>query len=97
MLKSGDGVGESDISMAIVSIVIFFFVLTAFPYWFGFGLMHKEKIILSLGMSTRNLGAAIAPVLAMDTVDEGAVIMIGLGLPAMLLFAWIATLWFGRN
>ena len=96
-LKYGGGVGESDISMAIVSIVIFFFVLTAFPYWFGFGLMHKEKIILSLGMSTRNLGAAIAPVLAMDTVDEGAVIMIGLGLPAMLLFAWIATLWFGRN
>jgi BASS family bile acid:Na+ symporter len=54
-------------------------------------------MILSIGMSTRNLGAAIAPVLAMDTVDERSIIMIGLGLPAMLLFAWMATIWFGRK
>ena len=92
----GKGVLGINLGWAIISLVIFFFILTAFPYWFGIGLEHDQKLILSIGMSTRNLGAALAPLLSMDQIDERAIIMIGLGLPSMLLFAWIATKWFGH-
>jgi bile acid:Na+ symporter, BASS family len=91
----GKGVQGINISWAIVSLVVFFFILTAFPYWFGFGLGHDQKIILSIGMSTRNLGASLAPLLSVPLVDERAIVMIGLGLPSMLLFAWISTKYFG--
>jgi bile acid:Na+ symporter, BASS family len=93
----GKGVQGINLSWAIVSLIIFFFVLTTFPYWFGFGLGHDQKIILSIGMSTRNLGASLAPLLSVPLIDERAIIMIGLGLPAMLLFAWISTKWFGQT
>lgn len=93
----GKGVVGINLSWAIISLVIFFFILTAFPYWFGLGLKHDQKIILSIGMSTRNLGASLAPLLSVPDMDERAIIMIGLGLPAMLLFAWISTKWFGHR
>lgn len=93
----GKGVAGINLTWAIISLVIFFFILTTFPYWFGLGLRHDQKIILSIGMSTRNLGASLAPLLAVTDIDERSIIMIGLGLPAMLLFAWIATKWFGRH
>ncbi len=92
----GKGVLGINLTWAIISLVIFFFILTTFPYWFGWGLRHEQKIILSIGMSTRNLGASLAPLLSVPDIDERAIIMIGLGLPAMLLFAWIATKWFGQ-
>jgi BASS family bile acid:Na+ symporter len=97
VLVYGKGVSGINLSWAIIALVIFFFILTAFPYWFGWGLKHDQKIILSIGMSTRNLGASLAPLLSVPDVDERAIIMIGLGLPAMLLFAWIATKWFGTK
>ncbi len=93
----GKGVLGINLSWAIITLVIFFFIVTVFPYWFGWGLKHDQKIILSIGMSTRNLGAALAPLLSVPDIDERAIIMIGLGLPAMLLFAWIATKWFGTK
>jgi BASS family bile acid:Na+ symporter len=92
----GKGVIGLDLSWAITALVIFFFILTTFPYWFGFGLRQEEKIILSIGMSTRNLGATLAPLLSVEEMDQRAIIMVGLGLPAMLLFAWLSTKWFGR-
>lgn len=92
----GKGVAGINLTWAIISVVIFFFILTTFPYWFGWGLGHDQKMILSIGMSTRNLGASLAPLLSVPDVDERAIIMIGLGLPAMLLFAWLATKWFGN-
>lgn len=92
----GNGIIELDLTWALTALLIFFFILTAFPYWFGFGLGHDQKIILSVGMSTRNLGAALAPLLSMSQIDPRAIIMVGLGLPFMLLFAWLSTKWFGR-
>jgi BASS family bile acid:Na+ symporter len=92
----GKGVQGINMSWAIVSLIIFFFILTTFPYWFGFGLGYDQKIILSIGMSTRNLGASLAPLLSVPQIDERAIIMIGLGLPAMLLSAWISSKWFGQ-
>jgi BASS family bile acid:Na+ symporter len=97
VLVYGKGVTGLDLRWPILSLVIFFFILSTFPYWFGFGLGHDQKIVLSVGMSTRNLGAALAPLLTVPQIDERAIIMIGLGLPAMLFFAWLSIKWFGTS
>ncbi|MEQ1586460.1 MAG: hypothetical protein ABL895_11310 [Cyclobacteriaceae bacterium] len=92
----GNGLLELDLSWAIVSLIIFFFILTTFTYWFGFGQEHDQKIVISIGMSTRNLGAALAPLLSVPQIDQRAIIMVGLGLPSMLLFGWLSIKWFGQ-
>ncbi len=92
----GSGVLELDLRWAFVALVIFFFILTTFTYWFGFGQEHEQKIVISIGMSTRNLGAALAPLLAVPQIDQRAIIMVGLGLPSMLLFGWLSIKWFGH-
>jgi BASS family bile acid:Na+ symporter len=84
-------------SLAIVSQVIFFFILATFTYWFGFGLKHEEKIVLSLGMTTRNLGAAVAPLFSIENIDERAIIMVVLGIPLMVLSSLLSTKWFVRT
>jgi bile acid:Na+ symporter, BASS family len=83
-------------SLAIISQLIFFFILTAFSYWMSFGLKHEQKIVLSLGMATRNLGAAIAPLFSLSVMDPRAMIMIVLGIPMMIIAALLATRWFSR-
>jgi BASS family bile acid:Na+ symporter len=83
-------------SLAIISQLIFFFILTAFSYWMAFGLKHEQKIVLSLGMATRNLGAAIAPLFSLSVIDPRAMIMIVLGIPMMIITALLATGWFSR-
>jgi BASS family bile acid:Na+ symporter len=82
-------------SLAGAAQLVFFFVLTAFPYWFGFGLAGEQKIVLSAGMATRNLGAALAPLFSVADTDQRAIVMIVLALPVMVLFAMLAGKWFG--
>jgi BASS family bile acid:Na+ symporter len=82
---------------ALAAQLIFFFVLTAFSYWLGFGLPHEQKIVLSAGMATRNLGAALAPLFAIADIDQRAIVMVVLGLPVMVVFALLAAKWFGRG
>jgi bile acid:Na+ symporter, BASS family len=83
-------------SLAIASQLVFFFIVTTLPYWFGFGLQYPQKIVLSTGMATRNLGAALAPLLSVANVDQRAVVMVVLGIPIMVVFAKLAAKWFGR-
>ncbi len=84
-------------SYAIVALVIFFAVLTGVSYWFSFGLKHNQRIILTIGMATRNLGAAVAPLLSLRVMDERTIVMVVLALPLMILFALVATKWFSKN
>jgi BASS family bile acid:Na+ symporter len=84
-------------TFALAAQLIFFFVLTAFSYWLGFGLPHEQKIVLSAGMATRNLGAALAPLFAIPDIDQRAIVMVVLGLPVMVIFALLAAKWFGRG
>jgi len=53
-------------------------------------------ILLSTGMSTRNLGAALAPLFSIPEMDQRAIIMVVLGFPLMVRFALLAARWFGR-
>ena len=92
--KGLTGVGGS---YAIVALLIFFTVMTGVSYWFSFGLKHSQRIILSIGMSTRNLGAAVAPLLSLPVMDERTIVMVVLALPLMILSALVATKWFGMH
>jgi len=93
----GEGLLGLPGTYALASQLIFFFVLTAFSYWLGFGLPHEQKIVLSAGMATRNLGAALAPLFAIADIDQRAIVMVVLGLPVMVVFALLAAKWFGRG
>ena len=93
--------GEGFLSVAgqyaVLAQVLFFGIMTFFTYWFGFGLKYEQRIILSIGMSTRNLGAAIAPLFSVAEMDQRAFIMIVLGLPIMVLFALLSVKVFKRK
>jgi bile acid:Na+ symporter, BASS family len=84
-------------SLAVVSQVLFFGVMTPVTYWLGFGLPGERRIVLSMGMATRNLGAALAPLFSMAEVDQRAIVMVVLGLPLMVVFARLSVRWFGPS
>jgi BASS family bile acid:Na+ symporter len=84
-------------SLAVASQVLFFVPVTAVSYWLGVGLPNDRRIVLSAGMATRNLGAALAPLFAMPSVDQRAVVMVVLGLPMMVVFARLSVRWFGPS
>jgi bile acid:Na+ symporter, BASS family len=84
-------------SLAIASQLVFFPIVTFLPYWLGFGMPHGQKIIVSVGMATRNIGAALAPLFTVAGVDQRAIVMVVLGFPMMVVFALAATKLFGRD
>jgi BASS family bile acid:Na+ symporter len=75
---------------AIGTQVIFFTVITAASYALGFGMPRRQKSVLSLGICTRNCGAALAPLFVVPDVDKSAIVMVSLGIPMMFGFAAIA-------
>lgn len=84
-------------SLSILSLLIFFTVIMLGTYFLAFGLNYKQKIVLSIGNSTRNLGAAIAPLFAATAIAPEAIIIIVLSLPVMIIFPPIAIKLFGKN
>jgi bile acid:Na+ symporter, BASS family len=75
---------------AIGTQVIFFSVITAASYALGFGMPQRQKSVLSLGICTRNCGAAMAPLFVAQGVDQNAIVMVSLGIPMMVVFSLIA-------
>ena len=52
--------------------------------------MEVRSNVLSLGICTRNCGAAMAPLFVARGVDQGAIVMVTLGISMMFGFASIA-------
>jgi BASS family bile acid:Na+ symporter len=75
---------------AIGTQAIFFSVITIGSYALGFGLPSRHKAIVSLGICTRNNGAAMAPLFIAQGVDQSAIVMVSLGIPMMFASAAIA-------
>jgi BASS family bile acid:Na+ symporter len=75
---------------AIGTQLIFFTVITAASYAFGFGMPARQKSILSLGICTRNCGSALAPLFVVPDADQNAIVMVSLGIPMMMIFSLIA-------
>jgi len=82
---------------AIGAQILFFSVATAASYGLSFGLPQPQKSVLALGMSTRNLGAAFAPLFAIADVDQRAIVMVALGVPMQTIFSLLAARWFARR
>jgi bile acid:Na+ symporter, BASS family len=75
---------------AIGTQVIFFTVITAASYALGFGMPPRQKSVLSLGILTRNVGAASAPLFVAQGVDQDAIVMVSLSLPVIAIFSVVA-------
>jgi BASS family bile acid:Na+ symporter len=81
-------------SFAVASQLIFFGIICFGTYWLGIGLPHEQKVVVSVGVTTRNLGACLTPLLSAPDVDERATLMIVLALPIMVIVTWLGTRWF---
>lgn len=86
----GEGFIGSAGSFATLTQVIFYAVVTAGSYALAFGLPPSQKSVLALGVCTRNLGAAFAPLFAVSGVDERAIVMVALGVPLQTIAAFVA-------
>ena len=78
---------------AIGALIIFTLLVTAGSYFFAAGLSHTRKSVLSLGLCTRNIGAAVAPLFAAAGTDRRAIAMCALGLPVQIIFSFGAAHW----
>jgi bile acid:Na+ symporter, BASS family len=97
VLIYGKGFIGSVGSYAIGTQVIFFTVITAASYAFGFGMPRNQKSVVSLGICTRNCGSALAPLFVAKGVEQEAIVMVTLGIPMMVGFAVIAAKIFGNR
>jgi BASS family bile acid:Na+ symporter len=62
-------------SYAIGAQILYYGLLAAAAYGLGFGLSHEKRSTLVLGLCTRNVGAAIAPLLSVAGADRRATVM----------------------
>lgn len=93
----GDGLINISGYYVVAALVCFFLILTTCTYWLGIGLQHDQKIVLSTGMTTRNLGAAVAPLFSVPNIDERTLILIVLAAPVMIISALISARIFERE
>jgi BASS family bile acid:Na+ symporter len=91
------GILQSIGAYAIVTQVLFYTMSAAASYWLSPGLKASQKSVLSLGMSTRNLGAAFAPFLAVQHVDQQAMVMVAVAIPIQLVVVSFAVRQFARR
>jgi BASS family bile acid:Na+ symporter len=93
----GEGFIGSAGSFSTLTQLLFPIVVTAGAYLFAFGLPPSQRSVLALGMCTRNLGAAFAPLFAVAGADERAIVMVALGVPLQTLAAFVAARVFGAR
>lgn len=63
-------------SMATLSLTIFMVVMALISFYFGFGLKRDERIVMSLGMGTRNIAAVLIGVLAIPDAGSNMIAMV---------------------
>ena len=80
-------------SLAVASELLFFGIIFFGIYWLGFGLPYEQKIVLSIGVTTRNLGACLTPLLSVPDMDQRATLMIVLALPIMVIVSLLGVKW----
>lgn len=89
----GKGFAEAVGTRAIGAQALFFVIVTAIAYVCGKGLPPDRRSVLTLGICTRNVGAALAPLVATSGADQRTVVMVVLGVPLQLVFALSAANW----
>jgi BASS family bile acid:Na+ symporter len=82
-------------SFAIAAQILYYGMLGAVAYGLAFGLKYEQRSVLTLGLATRNVGPALAPLFAVPGTDQRAIAMCVLAafLGAILSgFTWAFTL-----
>jgi bile acid:Na+ symporter, BASS family len=90
MILYGKSFASAIGTYAIGAQILFYAVVTAAAYGSGFGLAPGQKSVLALGVSTRNIGAAIAPLFSVADTDPRAITMCALAVPITLIMALCA-------
>jgi BASS family bile acid:Na+ symporter len=83
-------------SYAIGAQILYYCLLAAAAYGLGFGLSHEKKSTLVLGLCTRNVGAALAPLMSVPSVDPRATVMCVLAVFITLAVGFGAAYLLGR-
>nr|WP_255528930.1 bile acid:sodium symporter [Roseomonas rosulenta] len=83
-------------SYAIGSQVLFYALVTAAAYGFARRLPEEQRTVLAIGIATRNIGAALAPLLSVAGTDRRAIAMCVLAIPLTGAVAFAAAAIFGR-
>jgi len=94
-LRLGRGVLDAIGSYAIATEVLFIGGVTAAAHLLGSGLPAGRRHALTMGILTRNLGAALAPLRAVEA-DPRAMVMIAIAVPVTFGWALLAARWLAR-
>jgi BASS family bile acid:Na+ symporter len=97
LIVYGEGLLGTAGSLAIAAQLVFFFILAGSAFWLSSGLPREQKVVLSLGMTTRNIGVSIAPLFVAKAIDEKATVMLVLGFLLMIFVSLAAVKWLGRQ
>ena len=84
-------------SYAIGAQLIFFSLATVGPFLLTLGVPREQRTVMSLGMATRNLGAAFAPLFSIPGVDQRAIVTVALGVLMQTAFSFGAAAFYGRG
>jgi BASS family bile acid:Na+ symporter len=82
----GRGIIDAYGSHAILAQLVFLVIVTPITHFLGAGLPPEQQSVVTLGIATRNLGAALAPISAV-AADERGVVMIAIGGVATLFWS----------
>lgn len=81
----------------ILAQVLFCAIVTVGAYASGQGLAASRNSVLALGVCTRNIGAAIAPLCSVPGTDQRAIVMCALAVPVTLVCSLVAARCFARR
>jgi BASS family bile acid:Na+ symporter len=92
----GPGIIDAIGTRAIAAQLIFLLVITSLTHLLGLALQDRQSSVVTLGIATRNLGAALAPISAVAD-DERGVVMIAIGAVATLIWSLVLARALGRR
>lgn len=84
-------------SFAVASQVLYLGLLTSAGYWLSRGLPPTQRSVLGLGLCTRNVGAALAPLFSAAAIDQRVTVMVALGVPVQVACGLLAAYAFARD
>ena len=93
----GEGFLLSVGKFATLALVLFLGGLTAISYRFGLGLAQDKRSVIALGLGSRNVGAALAPLVATTAIDQRAIVMVALSIPVMIVLGPVSAALFARR
>jgi BASS family bile acid:Na+ symporter len=96
LMHGGEFVGAVG-TYAIAAQMVFLGLTTAGAYVLAGTLPESQRSVLALGLCTRNIGAAAAPLYAAAGIDRRAVVMVALAVPTTVMSSVIATRWLARR